>query len=92
LSVGEVLYLATLGGAEVCDLHTKLGNFEVGKKFDAQLINLAAANTPVDNFGWLQPDNETERLRYQVERWFFNGDDRNCQKVWVNGSLVVAKH
>lgn len=91
LSVGEILYLATLGGAEVCDLQNQLGNFVVGKKFDAQLVDLRSPDSPVDVFAWAPPEKPVDRLRYQVERWFFNGDDRNCRKVWVNGTLAVSK-
>ncbi|KAI1802791.1 guanine deaminase [Daldinia bambusicola] len=40
LSVEEVLHLATRGGAEVVGLGEKVGGFEVGKEWDAQLIGL----------------------------------------------------
>ena len=38
LSVEEVLYLATVGGAKCLGLESKIGTFEVGKEFDAQMI------------------------------------------------------
>lgn len=52
LSVDEVLCLATLGGAQVCGLDKVLGNFQVGKKWDAQLVDLNAKDSPVDVFEW----------------------------------------
>ncbi|CAJ2502075.1 Uu.00g049280.m01.CDS01 [Anthostomella pinea] len=92
LSVEEVLYLATRGGAEVVGLRDKIGAFEVGMEWDAQLIGLGmvceeAAEDDmedegnVDVFGW-EPWDE------RVAKWVFNGDDRNTKKVWVRGRLV----
>ncbi|KJZ78055.1 hypothetical protein HIM_02692 [Hirsutella minnesotensis 3608] len=40
LSVDEVLYLSTRGGAKVVGLEGKIGGFEVGMQWDAQLIGL----------------------------------------------------
>ncbi|KAK2464573.1 hypothetical protein APHAL10511_003431 [Amanita phalloides] len=40
LPVGTLLYLATLGGAEVCDIDKYVGLFEVGKSFDALLVSI----------------------------------------------------
>ncbi len=41
LSVEECLYLATRGGASCLGLSQKIGAFEVGMEWDAQLIKLA---------------------------------------------------
>ena len=41
LSVEECLYLATRGGASCLGLEQKIGAFEVGMEWDAQLIQLA---------------------------------------------------
>jgi guanine deaminase len=43
LSVAESLYLATRGGAAVVGMEEKLGGFEVGMAFDAQLVQLGKA-------------------------------------------------
>ena len=43
LSVEECLYLATRGGAACLGLERKVGAFEVGMEFDAQLIELGSA-------------------------------------------------
>ncbi|APA07371.1 hypothetical protein SS1G_13052 [Sclerotinia sclerotiorum 1980 UF-70] len=40
LSVPEVLYLATRGGAKVVGMQDSIGGFEVGKLWDAQLVGL----------------------------------------------------
>ncbi|KAK9371308.1 hypothetical protein V1509DRAFT_22155 [Lipomyces kononenkoae] len=85
LSIEEVLYLATVGGANVCGLGNKLGNFLPGKKWDAQLITLDCKDSPVDIFPW-----ERQKHEDLVAKWLFNGDDRNVTKVWVDGKLVAG--
>ncbi|TGJ80116.1 hypothetical protein E0Z10_g8649 [Xylaria hypoxylon] len=92
LSVDEVLYLATRGGAQVVGLADKIGAFEVGMQWDAQLIDLNAVPAEiaeddftthgnVDIFGW-------EKWDERIAKWVFNGDSRNTKKVWVRGRLV----
>lgn len=94
LSTAEALFLATRGGAAVVGLEDVVGGFDVGKQFDAQMIRLGgvpnkgvadgafgAAGGPVDVFGWESPEEK-------VEKWVYNGDDRNCVAVWVRGRLV----
>lgn len=98
LSVEDVLYLATVGGAKVVGLHNKVGHFAKGMKWDAQLIDLDSKGSQVDVFDWQVPedvsdDNKTtkdEFVKYQnlIAKWLFNGDDRNTSKVWVNGRKV----
>ncbi|KAK3486137.1 uncharacterized protein B0T23DRAFT_246685 [Neurospora hispaniola] len=94
LTVEEVLYLATKGGAELVGMKGKVGGFEVGMEWDAQLIGLGRdvvdeeyegeekeEEGNVDVFGW-------ESWPNKVAKWLFNGDDRNTRKVWVKGRLV----
>lgn len=96
LSTAEALYLATRGGAAVLGLEDKVGGFDVGKEFDAQMIRLGSvpedgdkegtfgedgAGGPVDVFGFETPEEK-------VEKWVYSGDDRNCVAVWVKGRLV----
>ncbi|ODQ81655.1 hypothetical protein BABINDRAFT_159916 [Babjeviella inositovora NRRL Y-12698] len=99
LTVNEVLYLATMGGAKVCSMENKVGSFEVGKKWDAQLVDLNVENSPVDLFEWQVPQNSSvvgnfptaTKFENMVAKWLFNGDDRNTVSVWVNGRNVVNK-
>ncbi|POW03973.1 hypothetical protein PSHT_11432 [Puccinia striiformis] len=44
LSIENLVYLATLGGARVCNLEDRVGNFALGKQFDGLLIQTGAAD------------------------------------------------
>lgn len=95
LSTNEVLYLATMGGAQVMGVESQLGSFAVGKKWECQLIDLGLTGSKVDLFKFQIPQwGETSSLgKFQnlVDKWVFNGDDRNVVKVYVNGRCVVDK-
>ncbi|KAI9749869.1 MAG: hypothetical protein M1815_002222 [Lichina confinis] len=104
LSVAEVLYLATRGGAAVLGLSGKIGGFDVGKRWDAQVVGLGKVTddegsgdddsletNPVDVFPWDDAQQQGDvRTRWErnVAKWVFNGDDRNTLAVWINGRLV----
>ncbi|KAI0191605.1 guanine deaminase [Astrocystis sublimbata] len=92
LSVEEVLYLATKGGAEVLGLADKVGVFEIGKQWDAQLIDLGTVPAELDEHDYVFPSNVDifgwESWDERIAKWVFNGDDRNTKKVWVQGRLV----
>jgi guanine deaminase len=90
LSTEEALYLSTRGGAAVVGLEDKVGAFEVGMEWDAQMIDLGEVDEqggggdfrgPVDVFGW-------ESWVEKIEKWVYSGDDRNTVAVWVRGRLV----
>lgn len=91
LSTEEVLYLATRGGAAVVGLEDKVGGFEVGMEWDAQMVQLNPVpeggaeegkfEGMVDIFGF-------ESLSEKVQKWVYSGDDRNTVAVWVRGRLV----
>ncbi|RKF61259.1 putative guanine deaminase [Erysiphe neolycopersici] len=102
LTVEEVLHLATRGGVKVVGLDQKLGAFEVGMTWDVQFsglnsflddfddgnsINSNSASWPfrndgkVDIFSW-------ELEESAIEKWVFNGDDRNFLALCVQGRLV----
>ena len=68
LALAEILFLATLGGAEVCSIEDKVGNFLVGKEFDALLIDPNVEGGNVDIFE--EDAGEWERV---LSKWAFNG-------------------
>lgn len=94
LMVEEVLYLATKGGALCLGLEEKVGGFEVGKQWDAQLVGLRSVDVDgdeealedgnVDVFGW-------EDWEEKIAKWLYVGDDRNTKKVWVKGREVHSR-
>lgn len=84
LSIEEILFLGTLGGAQVCALDDRIGNFDIGKCFDALLVDVGGKDN-INIRGW-----EDDDLAL-VKKWVFLGDDRSLRKVWVNGVLVSGK-
>ncbi|KAJ7271938.1 hypothetical protein B0H12DRAFT_1044019 [Mycena haematopus] len=85
LSVASLLYLATLGGAEVCNLENSVGSFSAGKSFDALLVTV---RNEVANPAIWGSDSAPRDLAGFVEQFFFAGDDRNISRVYVQGKLV----
>lgn len=82
LSIAELFFLATLGGARVCSLEDKVGKFAVGKEFDACVVS-----TLVDDqiMTMVEPD---DSLKVVFDKFVMTGDDRNIQKVFVQGRCV----
>ncbi|KAI0896097.1 guanine deaminase [Annulohypoxylon nitens] len=81
LDIGELFYLATLGGAKVCALDTKVGNFEVGKEFDALLIDADAS-------GVMTMLEDEDSIRTIFDKFVMTGDDRNIKEVYIRGNQV----
>ncbi|XP_054280645.1 guanine deaminase [Macrosteles quadrilineatus] len=79
LSYHEAFYLATMGGAKALDMEDKLGNFEVGKWFDAMVVD--TRNYPMT----LNPQLSISEL---FEKFIYMGDDRNIHRTYVNGKNV----
>jgi guanine deaminase len=55
LAIATLFWLATLGGAQVCNLENKVGSLEVGKSFDAIVVNIR--NTPASPHSPIPPPN-----------------------------------
>ncbi|KAI2627141.1 guanine deaminase [Xylaria nigripes] len=83
LSIGEVFYLATLGGARVCCLDGIIGNFAIGKEFDALLID---SNHSKPGVMAMVEDGDTTKTVF--EKFIMTGDDRNIGMVFVRGRQV----
>ena len=79
LETPDVFALATERGAEVLNLGDKIGNFVVGKQFDALVVDMTKG--VCDCFCDEKP---TDLLDKFVQR----ADDRNIIRVYVNGKLV----
>ncbi|OAL28781.1 hypothetical protein AYO22_02646 [Fonsecaea multimorphosa] len=85
LEFSELVYLATMGGAEVCALDHKVGNFAPGKAFDALLVDVGLEDDNINSNGFEHDDMAL------LKKWVFMGDDRSIRKVWVGGRLVAGK-
>lgn len=81
LSFQEAFYLSTLGGAEALALEHTIGNFVVGKDFDALVVDINAPGTVIDCFG-------DETILNHFEKFIYLGDDRNIEHVFVKGKRV----
>jgi len=82
LTYHEAFSLATLGGASVVGHATTLGNFQVGKHFDAILVDPLVKNSPFDTF------NDWDTTLDVFQKFLLLGDDRNMIEVYVNGRKV----
>ena len=106
LPMATLFYLATRGGAEVCDLQTRIGSLETGKAFDALVVSVRseAGNPAVWGMdtaeelemgftrdGKARAKTEKEELAGMLERFLFCGDDRNVRRVYVQGRFVGGK-
>ncbi|EKM82469.1 hypothetical protein AGABI1DRAFT_68112 [Agaricus bisporus var. burnettii JB137-S8] len=92
-SIQTLFYLATLGGAEVCNLGHRIGSFSPGKSFDALWVSVLDAKGSTGVWGKEATsdgaiDVRTQKLEENLERFLFCGDDRNILRVYVQGCLV----
>ncbi|KAL1606682.1 hypothetical protein SLS60_004089 [Paraconiothyrium brasiliense] len=85
LSLEEVFYLATLGGAQVMCLDDQIGNFQVGKQFDASWISTTTGLQSA-----MTPREPADSIRTIFEKFIMSGDDRNIAHVYVRGRRVAG--
>eukprot|EP01130_Rhizamoeba_saxonica_P014450 TRINITY_DN6317_c0_g2_i1.p1 TRINITY_DN6317_c0_g2~~TRINITY_DN6317_c0_g2_i1.p1 ORF type:complete len:547 (-),score=120.40 TRINITY_DN6317_c0_g2_i1:63-1664(-) len=77
----EAYWLATVGGSQVMGMENTIGNFEIGKDFDAIVVDPNVKGSPFDLFGY-------ESLEEKVEKFVYLGDDRNVVQVFVQAEKV----
>ncbi|KAK5680076.1 hypothetical protein LTS10_008026 [Elasticomyces elasticus] len=87
LGFTEIVWLATMGGAQVVGMDDKIGNFQKGKKFDALLIDVEGVIS-ADPLLWNDGDGDGEAM---VKKWVFLGDRSSIKKVYVDGKLVAGQ-
>ncbi|KAH8369197.1 hypothetical protein KR009_003848 [Drosophila setifemur] len=78
LKYKQAIYLATLGGAKALALDNVTGNFEVGKEFDALLVDVSVVDNPIRKLS----------VNELVEKFIYTGSDRNIVEVFVAGKRV----
>jgi guanine deaminase len=93
LSLDDIFYMATLGGARVCGLE-KVGAFEVDMQFDALVIrpNLVlgegARSVVRSEDGVMTLVEDQDDARTVFEKFLVSGDDRNISEVYVMGRQI----
>ncbi|GJE90755.1 guanine deaminase [Phanerochaete sordida] len=103
LSIPTLLYLATQGGADVCNIGARVGSLVPGKAFDALVVRL---HSDAGNPGIWGADLDKElcitrgdvkeseaevrkhELEGLLERFLFCGDERNIKRVYVQGRFI----
>eukprot|EP00947_MAST-08B_sp_MAST-8B-sp1_P000811 g811.t1 len=101
----QAFYLATLGGAQALGIDAVVGTFEVGKAFDAVLVDLTRGEEEEDEAGvaarsgirgMVGSGNNLDIFEgfdapaLLFEKWCNLGDDRNSAAVWVQGRCVYT--
>jgi len=83
----------------VCGLDNQIGDFKVGKSFDALLVSVREEAGNPSVWGVRTGPSEVVGLRDQkdllkgcLERFLFCGDDRNIRRVYVQGRLIGGKN
>ncbi|KAK4082318.1 uncharacterized protein Triagg1_2130 [Trichoderma aggressivum f. europaeum] len=84
LSLEEVFYMATKGGAKVVGFDQQVGGFAVGMEFDALVIDMRDGREGVN----VPLDEESDSVERMLEKFVMTGDDRNIAQVYVRGKLV----
>lgn len=82
VTLEEMFFLATQGGADTLGLGDQVGNFTSGKRFDALVIDLDVQGSPID---W----NSSDSAKDQFQKFLFIGDDRNVRDIFVDGQHVL---
>eukprot|EP01091_Cochliopodium_minus_P018841 TRINITY_DN7738_c0_g1_i1.p1 TRINITY_DN7738_c0_g1~~TRINITY_DN7738_c0_g1_i1.p1 ORF type:complete len:437 (-),score=127.50 TRINITY_DN7738_c0_g1_i1:54-1364(-) len=81
LSFEEAFHLATIGGAEVLGISHLVGDFGVGKMFNAQVLDPSVKDSPIDVFA-------KDDIKDIFQKLIFLSDDRNITDVYVNGNKI----
>lgn len=69
-------------------LDDKIGSFEVGKDFDALVVDVYGGGGQIDRYPYSVAGNEEERVIALLQRFVYVGDDRNITQVYVKGRNV----
>lgn len=85
LSLDEVFYLGTMGGAKVMGVGDEVGSFEVGKQFDAVVVDMDSSRRGVN-----APVEEEDSTRRVFDKFLMTGDDRNIVEVYIRGRKVYS--
>ncbi|KAM4066978.1 amidohydrolase family protein [Hirsutella rhossiliensis] len=85
LSLDQVFHMATIGGARVVGFGDEIGDFTIGKQFDALLVDMGTLRGGVATP--LQPEDSS---RTMFDKFIMTGDDRNIVAVFTQGREVFT--
>lgn len=94
LGIETLFYLATMGGAEVCCLEDKVGNFVVGKEFDALLVQTGqreVAEADAEGAASCGESAEERALRGVLEDRFPREEEGFCPNLLVEPEDEIDK-
>ncbi|XP_060817178.1 guanine deaminase isoform X1 [Bombus pascuorum] len=81
LNYKDVFHMATLGGAAALAIDNQVGNFEVGKEFDALIVDTDVSDGLLNNL-------QSSTLEERFQKFIYSGDDRNIIEVYISGCKV----
>lgn len=76
------LYMATLGAAKTLNLENKIGNFEIGKEADFNVLDLTATDLVSRR---IQECNTLEEKLFVLQ---ILGDERSIRQTWIMGKIA----
>lgn len=62
-------------------MDNQVGNFEVGKEFDALIVDTDVSDGLLNNL-------QSSTLEEQFQKFIYSGDDRNIIEVYISGCKV----
>lgn len=77
----EIIYLATLGGAEALHIRKEVGNFKHGKQADFAVVEIPLDLIPSPRENGF----DTDGVRRMLSHVIFNGDERMITQTFVRG-------
>lgn len=62
-------------------MDNQIGNFEVGKEFDALIVDIDVSDGLLNNL-------QSSTLEERFQKFIYSGDDRNIIEVYISGCKV----
>ncbi|XP_076236358.1 guanine deaminase isoform X2 [Calliopsis andreniformis] len=81
LNYKDVFHMATLGSATALAMDREIGNFVIGKEFDALIIDTSIGIELLDEI-------RSYSLEERLQKFIYSGDNRNIIEVYVSGCKV----
>lgn len=70
------------------NLENKIGSLEVGKEFDALIVDAFQNGGQIDQYEYTVTTTEEDYIEQLLQRFIYLGDDRNIIKIFVRGNEI----